>query len=245
MPTNPEADASMAFSRGMSQGGAEPPLRERVYAHLKRLLNTGSLAPGCFIDLAAMGQDLGLSRTPLRDALLRLEAEGFVTIHSRRGVVVNTLELATIRNAYQLLGALEASAIIEVAPVFTAKDAARMAGLNDRMKASLAADDFGDYYAANLAFHDVYIEKSVNAELRRMVHILKERLYDFPRKEGYLSEWEGRSLEEHSALASLLASGDFAGGAAYVRDVHWSFAVQERFIMAYYFARETAGGGRR
>ncbi|MCK7471107.1 MAG: hypothetical protein MZU95_10250 [Desulfomicrobium escambiense] len=75
-----------------------------------------------------------------------------------------------------------------------------------------------------------------------MAHILKERLYDFPRREGYLSEWEWKSLEEHASLAGLLASRDFAGSAAYVRDVHWSFAVQERFIMAYYFARENASG---
>ncbi len=245
MRDSPEAVASTAFSRGRSQDEEDTPLRERVYAHLKRMLNNGGLVPGTFMDLKAMGQDLGLSRTPLRDALLRLEAEGFVTIHSRRGVVVNPLELASIRNSSQLLAALETSAIIEVAPVFPAADAALMAELNDRMRVSLSADDFDDYYAANLSFHDVYIEKSANAELRRMVHILKERLYDFPRREGYLSEWEGRSLEEHTALASLLASGDFPGGAAYVRDVHWSFAVQERFIMAYYFARETALGGRR
>lgn len=244
MPVKTRAIEDRALSRGMTPDDTDAPLREQVYAHLKKMLNDGSLVPGSFIDLNAMGQDLGLSRTPLRDALLRLEAEGFVTIHSRRGVVVNPLDLTTIRNSYQLLGALEASAIIEVGPLFSAADSARMTELNNRMRVSLSADDFDDYYAANLCFHDVYIEKSANSELRHMAHILKERLYDFPRREAYLSEWEGKSLEEHATLASLLASGDIEGGAAYVRDVHWSFAVQERFIMAYYFARGTVGGRR-
>ncbi|HOX91774.1 MAG TPA: GntR family transcriptional regulator, partial [Spirochaetales bacterium] len=88
-------------------------LRERVYDYLKAQLNDGKLKPGAFLDLASIGEDLGLSRTPLRDALLRLEAEGFVTIHQRRGVVVNVLDVSTIRNAYQIIGALESSAVME------------------------------------------------------------------------------------------------------------------------------------
>jgi DNA-binding GntR family transcriptional regulator len=64
--------------------GKESSLREQVYAYLKKRLNEGSLKPGSFLDLNALGAELGFSRTPLRDALLRLEAEGFVTIHARR-----------------------------------------------------------------------------------------------------------------------------------------------------------------
>jgi len=131
-----------------------PPLREQVYSYLKRLLNEGALKPGAFLDLNALGTDLGLSRTPLRDALLRLEAEGFVTIHPRRGVVINPLDLQTIRNAYQILGAIEAAAIMEVAPSFTEADAERMLDLNDRMRTALDKNDFDDYYTTSLAFHD-------------------------------------------------------------------------------------------
>lgn len=220
------------------------PLREQVYTYLKRMLNNGSLKPGTFLDLNAIGDGLGLSRTPLRDALLRLEAEGFVTIHPRRGVVINPLEIATIRNSYQLLGALEAAVIIEVSTSFSSADSENMYALNDRMRESLAQGDFDEYYAANLKFHDAYLSRSANSELRRLARILKERLYDFPRREGFLSEWESQSIEEHAVLAGLLSRTDFVGAAAYVRDVHWSFKVQERFIMSYYFAREAALGPR-
>lgn len=219
-----------------------PPLRERVYAYLKRKLNDGALKPGAFLDLNALGVELGLSRTPLRDALLRLEAEGFVTIHPRRGVVLNPLDLQSIRNSYQLLGAIEAAAIIESAPTFSPADADRMLALNDQMREALDRNDFDDYYDANLAFHDSYIARSGNAELKRLARILKDRLYDFPRRESYLSQWERESLKEHERLATLLKEGSFEQAAAYVRDVHWSFKVQERFIMAYYFAREAALG---
>jgi len=215
-------------------------LREQVYGYLKKRLNEGSLKPGSFLDLNALGGELGFSRTPLRDALLRLEAEGFVTIHARRGVIINPLEIATIRNSYQILGALEAAAIIEAAVTYSADDARTMTSLNDRMYASLAKGDFDDYYSANIAFHEVYIGKSSNSDLKRTVRILKERLYDFPRREGYLSEWEESSAGEHGELTRLMERGDFNAAAGYVRDVHWSFKAQEHFIMAYYFAREAA-----
>jgi DNA-binding GntR family transcriptional regulator len=198
------------------------------------------MKPGAFLDLNALGEDLGLSRTPLRDALLRLEAEGFVTIHARRGVVVNALDIHTIRNSYQLLGSLEAAAIMEAAASFSTDDAERMLALNERMRAALAHNDFDEYYDANLAFHDVYLSMSANTELKRLVRILKERLYDFPRLEGYLSQWELASLEEHDELARRLLSASYENAAAYARDVHWSFEIQERFIMDYYFAREAA-----
>jgi len=220
-----------------------PPLREQVYACLKQKLNDGALKPGVFLDLNALGKDLGLSRTPLRDALLRLEAEGFVTIHARRGVVVNVLDINTIRNSYQILGSLEAAAIKEAAAIFSMGDAGRMLVLNDRMRQSLSRNDFEDYYEANLAFHDVYLSMSANTELRRMVKILKERLYDFPRLEGYLSQWELASIEEHAELARYMRNADYENAASYARDVHWSFEVQKPFIMDYYFAREAAQGG--
>lgn len=221
-----------------------PPLREQVYAYLKKQLNDGLLKPGVFLDLNSIGNDLGLSRTPLRDALLRLEAEGFVTIHSRRGVLIKPLDLATIRNSYQILGALEAATIVEASQTFTDDDTRTMFELNAVMRSSLASNNFDDYYEANLAFHDVYISHSANSELRRLIRIHKERLYDFPRREGYLSEWETQSIHEHEALARLLEARNFNEAATFVRDVHWSFSVQERYIMSYYFAREAALGPR-
>lgn len=219
-----------------------PPLRERVYAQLKLLLNEGSLKPGVFLDLNALGNKLSLSRTPLRDALLRLEVEGFVTIHPRRGVVINPLDINTIRNAYQLLGALEAAAIIEAEKAFSEREAETMMKLNESMAASLNRNDFEAYYSANLQFHDVYLALSANAELKRMARLLKERLYDFPRREGYLREWEVESVREHAFIAKCLSKKDYQEAARYVRDVHWSFSAQERFIMPYYFAREAALG---
>ena len=214
-------------------------LSQTVYEDLKKRLNSGGLRPGQFIDLSALGRELGMSRTPLRDAMIRLELEGFVTVYPRRGVMVCDISLADIRDIYQIIGALEASVVERMAQRFRPSDADLLDGFRKRMADTLAADDFDDYYAANLAFHDVYLDLSDNADLVRTARTLKERLYDFPRRSQYVKEWELDSTAEHSEIVSRLRAGDFKGASAYIRDVHWNFEVQERYIRTYYFA---AGG---
>jgi DNA-binding GntR family transcriptional regulator len=211
-------------------------LSQTVYEDLKRRLNSGQLRPGQFIDLSALGRELGMSRTPLRDAMIRLELEGFVTVFPRRGVMVCDISLADIRDIYQIIGALEASVVERLTLRFRASDADKMDGFRERMAANLAADDFDDYYAANLAFHDVYLDLSDNASLVRTVRTLKERLYDFPRRSQYVREWELDSTAEHEKIVALLRAGDFKATASFVKDVHWNFEVQERYIRTYYFA---------
>ena len=90
-------------------------LKEQVYDYLRVQMNEGRLRPGAFLNLNDISRELGMSRTPLRDALFQLESEGFVTIFPRRGVVVNTLTLEKIRNIYEILGALESAALLLVA----------------------------------------------------------------------------------------------------------------------------------
>jgi DNA-binding GntR family transcriptional regulator len=212
-----------------------------VYEDLRRRLNSGLLKPGQFLDLSALGRELGMSRTPLRDAMIRLELEGFVTVYPRRGVMVRNLDLADIRDIYQVIGALEASVVERMALRYRPSDADRMDGFRAKMAETLAADDFDEYYAANLSFHDVYLSLSDNEDLVRNVRTLKARLYDFPRRSQYVKEWELDSTAEHDEITKRLRGGDFKGAAAYIRDVHWNFEVQERYIRTYYFAAGGAG----
>lgn len=212
-------------------------LREQVYEYLKIQLNEGKLEHGAFLNLNAISAEMGISKTPLRDALFQLEAEGFVTIYPRRGVKVNVLTLEKIRNIYQILGGLEGAVLVEVAVKFREKDVEGMATLNDEMKDALDKNDFDLFYARNLEFHNVYLGLTENTDLLRMARILKERLYDFPRTKGFVKEWEVASTGEHDQLLACLRKGDFSGAADFIRDVHWSFSVQERYIRRYYFGQ--------
>lgn len=216
-------------------------LRQQVYDFLREEMNSGRILPGSFLNMNEMSSQLGISKTPLRDALLHLEVEGFVTIFPRRGIMVNTLSLEKIRNIYEIIGALEAQVVAALAGRFDVADVDRMESLNGEMVQALDRDDFNLFYEKNLAYHNTYLSKTENEDLLKAVQTLKERLYDFPRRKGFVKEWEVRSTGEHADIIARLRQGDFASASDYIRDVHWSFQVQERYIRRYYFLQNNGG----
>ena len=209
-------------------------MREQVYDVLRDLLERGDLRGGEVIDLKELSTRLGVSRTPLREALLKMEVEGFVDIRPRSGVIVRPLNEQDIRNLYQMIGALESSVLLTETDLLTNDVIREMRRWNDASKEALATDDFAGYYTANLALHNSYLHLSRNEELVEKVKVMKQRLYDFPRRRGFIREWEEASTGEHDAIVNWLEQGDATAAAEVVRDVHWSFDVQERFIRKYY-----------
>ncbi|MHB1310748.1 MAG: GntR family transcriptional regulator [Gemmatimonadaceae bacterium] len=214
-------------------------LRTQVYDFLRAEMAKGGLQPGEFLDLNELASRLGVSRTPLREALLHLESQGFVSVLPRRGFKVNELTLDDIRHFYEIIGALEAAALRSVGHALGAADFARMRTLDAAMTTAVAARDFDRYYDANLAFHDVYLRRSDNARLVGHVQLLKKRLYDWPRREHMMQAWEQHSVVEHEQFLALLERGNIDAAADHLQHVHWSFTVQERYIRAYYFAGRT------
>jgi DNA-binding GntR family transcriptional regulator len=209
-------------------------LKEQVYEYLREQMRRGEIMPGSAIDMEETSKKLGVSKTPLRDALLQLEMEDFVTILPRRMVVVNSLTKDDIRNYYEIIGSLESMAMLKAFERLQASDIEAMQKLNAGMKEAIAANDFDLYYERNLAFHSTFLNLCGNDSLVKLVNNLKKRLYDFPRPKGFVKEWEESSILEHQALIDLLRKGRGQDAANHVRDVHWSFKVQERFVREYY-----------
>jgi DNA-binding GntR family transcriptional regulator len=215
-------------------------LKDQVYEYLRNEMKKGRIKPGSTINMDRTSEKLGVSKTPLRDALIRLEAEGFVNILPRKGVVVSPLSLQNIRDYYQIIGALESTAML-AAESRLCGAADLMAELNDGMSQALAKENFDLYYERNLRFHEVFIRLSGNRMIEKTVDSMKKRLYDFPRPKDYIKAWEERSVEEHSSLVSLIKEGRVEEAARLIRDVHWSFKVQEPYILQYYAACRTEG----
>jgi DNA-binding GntR family transcriptional regulator len=218
---------------------AKPPiniksLKEQVYDYLRKQMRRGEILPGSTIDMEETSKQLGVSKTPLRDALLQLEMEGFVTIYPRRGIAVNILSIQDIKNYYDIIGALEGAALLLAFGKLGETEIRAMEKQVEGMKAAIEADNFDSYYQKNLKFHDVYLRLCGNENLVRIVRTLKKRLYDFPRQKGYVKEWETASISEHEELLNLVNQGRAAEAAAYIRDVHWSFKVQQKYIKQYY-----------
>jgi DNA-binding GntR family transcriptional regulator len=209
-------------------------LKEQVYEYLREQMRSGEIMPGSVIDMELTSKKLGVSKTPLRDALLQLEMEGFVSILPRRKVVVNTLTIRDIKNFYEIIGALESEAILTAFDQISEPEISLMETLNGEMERAIEADDFDLYYEKNLNFHNVYLGASGNDNLVKIVNTLKKRLYDFPRQKGFVKEWEEASIGEHADLIRLFKQRNKKEAVNFIRDVHWSFKVQEKFIDKYY-----------
>jgi DNA-binding GntR family transcriptional regulator len=209
-------------------------LKEQVYEYLRGQLGKGEILPGSSINMDETCQKLGVSRTPLRDALLQLEMEGFVSILPRRGVIVNHLTLQDIKNYYEIIGALESAALMADFERVKETQIQKMYALNAKMKQAIDQDDFNQYYQKNLLFHDVFLNRCENKNLVKIVNTLKRRLYDFPRQEGFVKQWEVTSIDEHQELVRLIEEGKKEQASNYIRDVHWSYDVQEKFLKKYY-----------
>jgi len=214
-------------------------LKEQVYDYLREEFRLHRLKPGAIINMDTTSKELGISKTPLREALLQLEMEGFVTIVPRRGIYVNSLSIKEIKEFYQVIGALEGSAILECANKMKKEDIEKMAKYNDEMEKAIEKDNFDLFYDKNLSFHNTFVNLAKNDSMIKIVNNLKKRLYDFPRPEKWIKEWEKTSTAEHDQLVELLRNGDFKKAAQYIQEVHWSFTTQEHYIKKYYFNKNS------
>jgi DNA-binding GntR family transcriptional regulator len=209
-------------------------LKEQVYHYLRGQMQKGILSPGSTLDMEEICSRLGVSKTPLREALLQLEIEDFVTIRPRRAVVINALTSREIKDIYEVIGALEGWAL---AASFTGLKSAQLRAMQRLvalMAKAMKVNDFNGYYEKNLRFHNIYIESCGNDKLIRTVHTLKKRLYDFPRPSRFIREWEIASIAEHRELLRLIRLGKKREAVRFIQEVHWSFPVQEKYIRRYY-----------
>jgi len=209
-------------------------LKEQVYDYLREKIQKCEIKPGSTINLKTTSEKLGISRTPLRDALIKLEMEGFVSIEPRKGITVNPLTYEDIKNYYQIIGALESSVLINSSIKIKKNHIKKMENLNNKMKKAIENNNFNLYYENNLKFHNIYLKLSDNKELLTIVDAKKKRLYDFPRKKGFVKEWETSSIGEHQKIIDFIDKQNYKKAAKYLRDVHWSFDVQKNFILEYY-----------
>ncbi len=208
-------------------------LREQVYQYLREEMQNGNILPGAYINMGELCSRLNVSKTPLREALIFLEAEGFVTILPRRGVRVNQLSLEEVREIIQVVGSLEASAVVSAAPCLDALMLKRLARMNEKMTAAVRQEDFERYYHLNVEFHDVFLQRCGNRLLRDTVMLFKQRLYDFPRR-AYIREWELNNCDEHDRIIACLRQGDAVGAARVMRTDHWSYSKHEKYIRQFY-----------
>jgi DNA-binding GntR family transcriptional regulator len=198
------------------------------------MINSGELKSGEPIDIKMLAEKFGISKTPLRDALLQLEVDGFVKIMPRKGIVVASLTLEDIKNYYEIIASAESFIVQKYGHKLTENQIEQMRQFNLNMKEALNNNDFNGYYENNINFHNIYINLTDNKNMLKILKISKERLYDFPRKKEFIKDWELDSVLEHDNMIILLKNKKFKEAADYIREVHWSYEYQHKYILKYY-----------
>ena len=169
-------------------------LRQRIFAR--------ELEPGSWIDELRIAEALGISRTPLREALKVLAAEGLVTMKVRRGAYVTEVSDKDLADVYHLLALLESDAAGVVAQRASDAELAELQGLHAELEA--AADDRNRFFALNERFHMRLLEIASNRWREQMVadlrKVMKLNRHNSLFKTGRIDE----SLAEHRAIMTAL-----------------------------------------
>lgn len=194
-------------------------LRTQVYEYLRKELSEGDLKPGTFVRMNQIMKKLNVSRTPLRDALLQLQNEGFVTFLPQRGIRINELTRKDIENMYEMLGALDSRILLAVFDSVGAGEIDKMKQINHEMGKNLDEQHFSRYWNLNTAFHGVYLNLSSNTLILNQINILRQRLFEFGKKDWSLRR-KRVIYEEHKILIGIIEKGDARAAADFMRDQH-------------------------
>ncbi|MET9880545.1 GntR family transcriptional regulator [Actinacidiphila glaucinigra] len=199
------------LSSGLSQGSVPKlqrpgPLREQVYEALLELIITRSLTPGQHLVETELAGHLGVSRQPVREALQRLNTEGWVDLRPAQGAFVHE---PTDEEADQLLvvrALLETEAARLAAANATSKGLERLEELCETGEAAVAADDVDAVVAANAALHACVMELAGNAVLAELARQVERRVrwyYTPVARQRGMQSWV-----EHRELIAAIAERD-------------------------------------
>ena len=197
-----------------------PPLSPRalyqdVAERLRQEIFARRLEPGSWIDETRLATEYGISRTPLREALKVLAAEGLVTMKLRRGAYVTEMSRDDVEQVYHLLALLESDAAAQVAARGTDAQRTELAALHGRLERQSRQRDA--YFAANEQFHIALLQMAGNRWALQMVQhlrkVMKLNRHHSLFKRGRLAE----SLQEHRELMQALEARDAARAAALMR----------------------------
>ena len=180
-----------------------------AYDRLKRDILDNRLQPGFQAPEPELALRLGMSRTPVREALIRLQSEGLVELIPRRGVRVLPVSPADMKDIYQLLGILEPEAAAEIAARgLTRGERAVLMAATEDMQRALEAGDLDAWSQADDRFHRELLDMSDNARLKAFASTLFDQAHRARAVTLRLREPPWKSTMEHRRIIQAMASGD-------------------------------------
>lgn len=192
------------------EGG--PPLSRSASAAASEVIREaiihGRLAPDQRLKEEELARELGMSRTPVREALLMLQSEGLVELSPRRGATVRSYAVDDLDDTYQLRAVLEGYAARRAATRISSEDVARLEESCARFDRLRAQDDVLDLVKENIFFHNVVLEASASDRLAQMVRKVIEIPLVYKSFYWYSPEQKLISEHYHDQLTRALRRGD-------------------------------------
>lgn len=149
-------------------------LKDHVYQYISEKINNGTLVPEAKINEKMVIEDLNISRTPVREALIQLATEGYLENIPRKGFIVKRVDEQKAMEIYSLLGLLDGFAASLSVDALSDDDILQLEQLYEKMELAIEANDIKAYYAFQNQFHDTYTSKCGNSELVKIIQLLKK-----------------------------------------------------------------------
>ncbi|NNK56912.1 MAG: GntR family transcriptional regulator [Desulfofustis sp.] len=195
-------------------------MREEVYNTVLGWIMDGELRPGEKLLDKELAESLGVSRTPVREALRRLEDKGLVESAANRWTRVSEVSIDEPEKIYPIIWTLEELAVTQAIEQMTGKDFTVMEQANNQLRKALAAENPVEASIADIEFHEVFIKKSENPHLASILHDLK---ISYRRVEVtyFEKDTSGKySFDEHCGILEAFKKGDLQLSQAMIR-LNW------------------------
>jgi DNA-binding GntR family transcriptional regulator len=193
-------------------------ISQRLRDQIENEILTGQLAPGSRLDEVALANRFGVSRTPIREALLQLSAAGLIEMRPRRGAIVASVGAEQLIEMFEVMAELEGLAGRLAARRHTDADIQAIMEAHEACRQAAGADDSDAYYYENERFHYAIYHASHNQFLIDQCSTLHRRLKPYRRLQLRVRNRVARSFAEHEQFMSALMIGDGEKASRALRD---------------------------
>lgn len=181
---------------------------DKIRAEIENAIREGALLPGDPIDEAEIATQYKVSRTPIREALIQLQAQGMLTSLPRGGMVVAKMDLQQLLSLWELLAELEGVAVRLACQRMTPEERKTILEHHEQSRAVADADDFAGWQENNLRFHELIYRATRNPYLRQEVLRMRART-GYYRKHAFGALGQIRtSFEQHQQIVEAFMAND-------------------------------------
>jgi len=176
-------------------------LNQKTYRILKQAIVRGDLAPNSKLALNEIAKSLGISNTPVREAINKLSSEGFVKIIPNKGIIVKEVNIDDLQEILHIRTFLDGLIAKLAAKKITDKEIRDMMGIINKMEYAVKRDDRLTYNDLDIQFHDFLLNITENNKLKEIYNNLIVHAYRFRIRTLKISDRMGKSLKEHKEIA--------------------------------------------